>query len=146
MITTRTTLVVAAAPEEQEAFRESARAAAFELRLEFVERETDALTLLKAPPAGWRPPDLILLNAPPIGLQAQECVRRIRQETPYRRTPKVVLIDPRYTGSLTGYYLAGANCCVTKPAELAELPRVLKGIYQFWLNCVMLPDPMKASA
>lgn len=143
-LTQRRALVVSACPEEVAYFQESARSVAFDLRLELADDEQTALGLLSQTTSGWLPPDLILLNAREP-LQTQECIRRIRQETRCKRTPKVVLMPAGFSGSLTGFYLAGANCCVTKPPSETELPQILRGIFQFWLNCAVLPNPMQVT-
>ncbi len=84
-------------------------------------------------------PDLILLdlNLPRLG--GREVLAAIKSDERLRRIPVVVLTSSQAESDIAAGYDLHANCYVSKPTDLEEFLRVVKGIEEFWLGVAQLP-------
>jgi CheY-like chemotaxis protein len=84
-------------------------------------------------------PDLILLdlNLPRLG--GREVLAAIKSDNGLRRIPVVVLTSSQAEPDVAASYDLHANCYVSKPTDLEEFLRVVRGIEQFWLGVARLP-------
>lgn len=89
-------------------------------------------------------PDLVLLdlNLPRRG--GREVLEDMKQDPSLKHIPVVVLTSSQADEDVLGSYRLHANCFITKPRDLDELTRVLRGIELFWFTLVKLPPAVRA--
>jgi CheY-like chemotaxis protein len=121
----------------QEAFRE----VAVPHRLSVVSNGRDAMLYLrregdfKEAPR----PDLLLLDLNLPDIHGLEVLAAVKNDPALRRTPAVVFSSSQAREEVIGAYNLNANSYITKPVELADFIRVVKGVEEFWLTVVKLP-------
>jgi CheY-like chemotaxis protein len=91
--------------------------------------------------AGWRHPDLILLDLNLPRLTGLEVLQRIRATPALRAVPVVVLTTSKRQEDVQEMYSAGANTYIEKPQEFARFVLVLQTIQRYWLDTALLPPP-----
>jgi CheY-like chemotaxis protein len=85
-------------------------------------------------------PDLILLDLNLPRKDGREVLEEIKDDDQLRRIPVVVLtISYAEEDILRAYNLHG-NCYITKPIDLDQFIKVVRGIEDFWLTIVRLPS------
>lgn len=85
-------------------------------------------------------PDLILLDLNLPRKDGREVLEEIKDDDQLRRIPVVVLtISYAEEDVLRAYDLHG-NCYITKPIDLDQFIKVVRGIEDFWLTIVRLPS------
>jgi len=85
-------------------------------------------------------PDLILLDLNLPRKDGREVLEEIKDDDQLRRIPVVVLtISYAEEDILRAYDLHG-NCYITKPIDLDQFIKVVRGIKAFWLTIVRLPS------
>jgi len=85
-------------------------------------------------------PDLILLDLNLPRKDGREVLEEIKDDDQLRRIPVVVLtISYAEEDILRAYDLHG-NCYITKPIDLDQFIKVVRGIKDFWLTIVRLPS------
>jgi two-component system, chemotaxis family, response regulator Rcp1 len=89
--------------------------------------------------AGWRVPDLILLDINLPRLTGLQVLERIRGTPAMRATPVVVLTTSRRQEDVQQMYAAGANTYIEKPQDFNRFVQVLQLIQRYWLETALLP-------
>lgn len=89
--------------------------------------------------AGAPRPDLILLDLNLPRKDGREVLEEIKQDKNLQRIPIAVLTTSQAEKDILTSYNLHANCYITKPVDLDEFMRVVKGIEEFWLSIVKLP-------
>lgn len=87
----------------------------------------------------WQPDLMMLdLNLPKMG--GHEVLAAVKCDIHLQHIPVIVFSSSAAPKDVTGAYGLGANCYVTKPADLDELFGVIALIDKFWLHAVRLPN------
>jgi CheY-like chemotaxis protein len=89
--------------------------------------------------AGWRSPDLILLDLNLPRLTGLQLVERIRATPELKAVPIVVLTTSRRSEDVRQTYAAGANTYIAKPQDFGRFVEVLRTIQSYWLDTALLP-------
>jgi len=84
-------------------------------------------------------PDLILLDLNLPRKDGRQVLQEIKQDEQLQRIPVAVLTTSQAEKDILTSYNLHANCYITKPADLDEFIRVVKGVEEFWLSIVKLP-------
>ena len=84
-------------------------------------------------------PDLILLDLNLPRKDGRQVLEEIKQDRNLQRIPIAVLTTSQAEKDILTSYNLHANCYITKPVDLDEFIRVVKGIEEFWLSIVKLP-------
>ena len=134
-------LLVEDNPGDARLTREALASSTVQNRLHHVQDGEDALAFLKhagrfdsAPT-----PDLVLLDLNLPRRHGREVLEDIKGDPSLAHIPVVVLTSSEAEEDVLKSYRLHANCFITKPADLDELTRVVKGIEQFWFTLVKLP-------
>jgi two-component system, chemotaxis family, response regulator Rcp1 len=85
-------------------------------------------------------PDLILLDLNLPKKNGQEVLAEIKEDPGLKRIPVVILTVSKAEEDIIRSYNLHANCYITKPVELDQFLTAVKGIANFWLAIVKLPD------
>jgi CheY-like chemotaxis protein len=85
-------------------------------------------------------PDVILLDLNLPKKAGREVLQEIKEDESLRRIPVVVLTTSSSEQDILRTYELHANCYVTKPVDLEQFMGVVKGIEDFWLTVVKLPN------
>jgi CheY-like chemotaxis protein len=101
----------------------------------------DAMAFLRRqPPHEHAPtPDLILLDLNLPRRDGREVLEDIKSDPALMAIPVLVLTSSEAEEDVLRSYRLHANCFVTKPGDLDELTRVVRGIADFWFGIVRLP-------
>jgi len=89
--------------------------------------------------AGWRSPDLILLDLNLPRMNGREVLERIRATPSLRAVPVVVLTTSRRQEDIQQMYAAGANTYMEKPQDFQRFVEVLQTIHRYWMDLALLP-------
>jgi CheY-like chemotaxis protein len=89
--------------------------------------------------AGWRSPDLILLDINLPRMNGREVLERIRATPSLRAVPVVVLTTSRRQEDIQQMYAAGANTYMEKPQDFQRFVEVLQTIHRYWMDLALLP-------
>lgn len=84
-------------------------------------------------------PDIILLDLNLPKKDGRQVLEEIKNDEDLRRIPVAVLTTSRAELDILMSYNLHANCYITKPVDLDEFIRVVRGIEDFWLSIVKLP-------
>lgn len=84
-------------------------------------------------------PDIILLDLNLPRKDGRQVLEEIKSDEDLRRIPVAVLTTSRAERDVFTSYNLHANCYITKPVDLDEFIRVVRGIENFWLSIVKLP-------
>ncbi len=84
-------------------------------------------------------PDLILLDINMPRKNGCEVLEEVRSDEELRLIPIVILTSSEAEDDIRRSYELGANCFVTKPADLDEMVRVVQAINHFWITIAKLP-------
>lgn len=87
----------------------------------------------------WQP-DLMMLDLNLPKKSGHEVLAALKSDRHLRHIPVIVFSSSAAPKDVTGAYGLGANCYVTKPADLDELFGVIALIDKFWLRAVRLPN------
>jgi two-component system, chemotaxis family, response regulator Rcp1 len=85
-------------------------------------------------------PDLILLDLNLPKKDGREVLAELKQDKDLKRIPVVILTISSDEKDIVSTYNLYANCYITKPIDLDQFLRVVKGIEDFWLTVVKLPN------
>ncbi len=101
----------------------------------------EALQLLKREGefASHLRPDLVLLDLRLPDMHGLDVLEVIKGDTTMRRTPVIVFSSSQNRDELARAYHLNANSYITKPVEVEDFIRVVKGVEEFWLTVVRLP-------
>lgn len=87
-------------------------------------------------------PDLILLDINMPRKNGCEVLEEIRGDEDLSIIPVVILTSSEAEDDIRRSYALGANCFVTKPADLDEMVKAVQAINFFWLTVAKLPRPL----
>jgi len=85
-------------------------------------------------------PDLILLDLNVPRLDGRDLLATIKEQPTLRTIPVVVLTTSDAEPDIDRSYALHANAYVTKPVEMEDFIRIVKGIDDFWFGLVRLPN------
>jgi len=89
-------------------------------------------------------PDLILLDLNMPRKDGRQTLKEIKEDPELQRMPVVVLTVSDAEEDIINSYNLHANCFVTKPLDLDEFSKVVRGIENFWFEIVKLPPNGKS--
>lgn len=89
--------------------------------------------------AGAPRPDLILLDLNMPRMDGREVLAQIKADPHLRLIPTVVLTTSDADADVARSYRLRANSYLTKPVQLADFERLVRGINDFWLSTAKLP-------
>jgi len=84
-------------------------------------------------------PDVILLDLNMPRKDGRKTLKEIKEDPDLKRIPVVILTVSDAEEDIIKSYNLHANCYVTKPLNLDEFSKVVKGIENFWFEIVKLP-------
>jgi len=85
-------------------------------------------------------PDIILLDLNLPKKDGREVLQDIKNDDKLKRIPVVILTTSKAEEDVLKSYNLHANCYVTKPVDLEQFMQVVRGIEDFWLSIVKLPN------
>jgi chemotaxis family two-component system response regulator Rcp1 len=121
--------------------KEALKAVEFPNRVSVVRDGCEALEFLRRTGkfANASRPDLILLDINMPRKNGCEVLEEVRSDEDLRLIPIVILTSSEAEDDIRRSYELGANCFVTKPADLDEMVRVVQAINHFWITIAKLP-------
>ena len=121
--------------------KEALKGAEFPNRVSVVRDGCEALEFLRRTGkfANASRPDLILLDINMPRKNGCEVLEEVRSDEELRLIPIVILTSSEAEDDIRRSYELGANCFVTKPADLDEMVRVVQAINHFWITITKLP-------
>lgn len=136
------TLIVQDHPDDGRLVARAIRQPGCEIDITAAAGDVDLLEYLHAAARGDGPPipRLILLNLPAPRRDALELIRRIRVAAPGRLPPVVLLVPDADAEFRTAAYSLGANSCVRRPVDPAELSEMVRQIGRYWITLNVLPE------
>ena len=84
-------------------------------------------------------PDFVLLDINMPRKNGYEVLAEIRHDKGLRSLPVIILTSSEAEDDISRAYELGANCFVTKPADLDEMVQVVQAIDYFWTAIAKLP-------
>jgi two-component system, chemotaxis family, response regulator Rcp1 len=85
-------------------------------------------------------PDLILLDLNLPKMDGREVLGEIKKDPELKRIPVAVLTTSTAEQDIVKAYDLYANCYITKPVDFDQFLHVVRGISEFWLTVVKLPN------
>jgi CheY-like chemotaxis protein len=85
-------------------------------------------------------PDLILLDINLPKLDGLEVLMEIKNDAVLTITPVVILTTSDSEIDIFKSYQQHANCFITKPVDFQKFIEVVRGIKDFWIDIVKLPN------
>ena len=121
--------------------KEALKGAEFPNRVSVVRDGCEALEFLRRTGkfANASRPDLILLDINMPRKNGCEVLEEVRSDEDLRLIPIVILTSSEAEDDIRRSYELGANCFVTKPADLDEMVRVVQAINHFWITIAKPP-------
>jgi CheY-like chemotaxis protein len=121
--------------------KEALKGAEFPNRVSVLRDGCEALEFLRRTGkfANASRPDLILLDINMPRKNGCEVLEEVRSDEDLRLIPIVILTSSEAEDDIRRSYELGANCFVTKPADLDEMVRVVQAINHFWITIAKLP-------
>jgi CheY-like chemotaxis protein len=106
--------------------------------LHVAEDGEDALAFLRreAPHVGAPRPDIILLDLNLPRMDGRELLAIIKKDPQLRTIPVVVLTTSDAETDVVQSYSLHANAYITKPVDMNQFVRIVKGIDDFWFGIV----------
>jgi len=89
-------------------------------------------------------PDVILMDLNMPRKDGRRTLAEIKEDPDLKVIPVVILTVSDAEEDIIKSYDLHANCYVTKPMDLDEFARVVKGIEDFWFTIVKLPPNKEA--
>jgi chemotaxis family two-component system response regulator Rcp1 len=90
-------------------------------------------------------PQLILLDLNMPKMDGLEVLAQVKQDPWLKTIPIIVLTTSHAETDIVRSYKLMANCYLTKPDELKEFEKLIKGLNDFWLTRVTLEKQEKAA-
>lgn len=84
-------------------------------------------------------PDLILLDLSLVTPDAPDVLAEVEKDGSLRRIPVVILRSPCAEEDVARSYDVSAKYHITKPIDLDQFSKVVRGIEGFWFSIVRLP-------
>ena len=121
--------------------KEALKGAEFSNHVSVVRDGCEAIEFLRRTEkyANAKRPDLILLDINMPRKNGCEVLEDVRSDEELRLIPVVILTSSEAEDDIRRAYALGANCFVTKPADLDEMVKVVQAINHFWLSIAKLP-------
>ena len=85
-------------------------------------------------------PELILLDLNLPRMDGLELLARIKADDVFKVIPTLILTTSEAEADIVTCYQLRANCYLTKPVQLEEFERLVRGISDFWLTQAKLPS------
>jgi two-component system, chemotaxis family, response regulator Rcp1 len=128
--------------------REAFREADSSIYLHVVYDGVEAMTFLKRQGVHRSAPrpDLILLDLNLPKMDGREVLASIKEDGALKAIPVVVLTTSDAETDVVKSYRLRANCYLTKPGQLEAFESIVKGINDFWLTKVKLPQRGQSAA
>jgi two-component system, chemotaxis family, response regulator Rcp1 len=101
---------------------------------------SDGVQALRMLREGFKP-QLILLDLNLPKKDGRPVLAELKNDPDLLHIPIVVFTSSEAERDLLDVYRLHANCLLSKPVDLQEFQRVVKGIEEFWLRTVKLPPP-----
>ncbi|MGD0857268.1 MAG: response regulator [Dehalococcoidia bacterium] len=89
-------------------------------------------------------PDVILMDLNMPRKDGRRTLQEIKEDPDLKTIPVVILTVSDAEEDIVKSYNLHANCYVTKPMDLDEFSRVVRGIENFWFTIVKLPPNKEA--
>ncbi len=89
--------------------------------------------------AGSPTPDLVLLDLNLPGLNGQEVLALIKQDSSLRQIPVVVLTSSAAKDGVLQAYGSHANAYMVKPNDFEAYKSLVRAIHDYWCQSVLLP-------
>jgi two-component system, chemotaxis family, response regulator Rcp1 len=89
-------------------------------------------------------PDLVLLDLDLPKMDGRALLREMKSDPSLRTIPVVVLTMSDAETDVAHSYDLQANAYITKPLDMGQFIRVVKGIDDFWFGIVRLPGQTEA--
>ena len=86
-----------------------------------------------------RTPDLVILDLNLVHRDGHKFLTVIKSDSGLRQIPVVVFSSSESLSDITRSYLLGANCYVSKPADLKRYFSAVRAIEEFWFGYASLP-------
>jgi chemotaxis family two-component system response regulator Rcp1 len=122
-------------PGDARLLREAFQERGIQAQIEGAEDGEIALKLLRE-----RTPQLIVLDLNLPKMNGEEVLAELKSDPNLRRIPVIVLSSSRDQRDILASYDNHANCYITKPSSFEEFVDIARGIEDFWLRVVALPD------
>jgi two-component system, chemotaxis family, response regulator Rcp1 len=84
-------------------------------------------------------PDLVLLDLNLPRMDGRELLQEIKTSARLRQIPVVILTTSDAPMDRAAAYDAHANSFVTKPVDLDDYGRMIRGVVHYWFDTVSLP-------
>jgi chemotaxis family two-component system response regulator Rcp1 len=84
-------------------------------------------------------PGLILLDLNLPKKDGREVLAEIKSDPKLKHIPVVILTSSEAETDILQSYQIHANCYITKPVDLDQFMKTIKGIGDFWFSVVKLP-------
>lgn len=92
--------------------------------------------------AGWRQPDLILLDLNLPRVTGREVLQCVRSHPLLRLVPVVVLSTSNRQEDVQALYDSGANTYLVKPQDFNRFVDLLHTLQRYWLDLALLPPAL----
>jgi CheY-like chemotaxis protein len=99
-----------------------------------------ALEILRNPTPEHPRPDLVLLDLNLPRMDGRELLLALKSDPSLRAIPVVVLTTSDAEVDVVRSYDLQANAFITKPLDMEQFFKVVKGIDEFWFGIVRLPS------
>jgi len=141
----RTVLLIASNPREVQRTRRAFEEAGLHPTLRVVSDGQEALADLRQEGVGAElhpapPPDVIVLDLPPLRLSGLELVKCLKQDPQLKRLPIIVLAPSLGADEVRQVYAAGVNACLCKPVAYSRFAEAMGCLGRFWLEIVEFPS------
>ncbi|SFX40909.1 response regulator [Marinospirillum alkaliphilum] len=110
--------------------------------LHHVENANQALSYLRHEPP-WQQsikPSLILLDLNMPGMHGRDLLVRLKSDVLLKSIPVVVLTTSDAETDIKSCYEAGAAGFITKPMDIDQFIRVIRGLGDYWVNLLRTPS------
>ncbi len=85
-------------------------------------------------------PSLILLDLNMPRKDGREVLREMKNRSDLKRIPVVILTTSKADTDIEKMYELGANSFISKPIEFEALVKLMRLLYEYWLQTVELPN------
>ena len=85
-------------------------------------------------------PDLVILDLSLVRRDGSKVLSTLKSQADLRQIPVVVFSSSAANGDVTRSYALGANCYVSKPADLKRFFSTVRAIEEFWFTYARLPQ------
>jgi len=87
-------------------------------------------------------PDIILLDLNLPRMDGREVLAQLKADPRLKLIPTVILTTSEAQADIVNSYHLHANCYLNKPMQLDAFETLVRGINNFWLTTVRLPQPI----